>query len=158
MEQENNIKKDDRDNLEDDFKLGAFSFALVVLCVLGIVVFSGLVCLRISAEKQARPDVDTIFVNQPELGIEKARFYLVRNWLGCGLVQFKDVNDDKKLDKVFHSQSEIPFSPDAFNPNTGFPGKDVLVSDPNSSDWSEWLKRFDSVLERHAEKLKRQRK
>lgn len=147
----------DEELLEDDFRLSRPVLVLVLIVLLLISVFSGF-CIQSLTKKQAKINVDTIFVNQPELGIEKARFYLVKNWLGYGLVQFKDTNDDKKLDKVFYSQSEIPFSPDAFNPDMGFPGKDVLVSDPNSPDWSEWLKRFDLVFKEHAEKLKRQKR
>jgi hypothetical protein len=145
----------DEDLLEDDFRLSRPVLALIVLLLISV--FSGF-CIQSLIKKQAKMDINTIFVNQPELGIEKARFYLIKNWLGYGLVQFKDVNDDKKLDKVFYSNSEIAFNPDAFNPDTGFPGKDVLVSDPNSSDWSEWLKRFDLVLKEQAEKLKQQEK
>lgn len=100
-------------------------------------------------------EIETIFIKgQPELGIEKVKFYLVRNWLGYGLIQFKDSNDDRKLDKVFYSLSDIPFSFDNFDPDSGFPGKNVRISAPSSPDWREWLKRFELMLKAHDKKLK----
>jgi hypothetical protein len=96
-------------------------------------------------------NVDTISVGDPNLGIEPARFYLVQNQWGYGIVQFKDTGLDKKLDKVFCNSSGFPFSPDRFNPNTGFPSDKVF--DPNSV----WQERFQRVLQEHEKKLKFQR-
>jgi|GEM_PF-2722382 len=102
-------------------------------------------------------NVDTISVGQPELGIEPARFYLVENQWGYGLVQFKDIGLDKKLDKVFCRQLRLAFNPDDFDPRTGFLSSRIF--DPNSvfSVWNEWVQRFEKVLQEHDKKLKRQK-
>ena len=145
----------EEDLIEDDFNLKS---PIVPLIIFFLLIASAYFCLKPLIKKEAKMDITTILVNQPELGIEKARFYLVKNWLDYGLVQFKDAGDDGIMDRVFYSDSEIPFNPDAFDPNTGFPGDNVSVSDPNSSDWNKWLKRFDLILEKHAEKIKQQEK
>ena len=146
---------EEADLVEDDFSLGPPMVALIIsLLLIAFAYF----CLKPLIKKEAKMDITTILVNQPELGIEKARFYLVKNWLDYGLVQFKDAGDDGIMDRVFYSDSEIAFNPDAFDPNTGFPGDNVSVSDPNSADWNKWLKRFDLILEKHAEKIKQQEK
>lgn len=129
---------------------------LVVTMIISILAAIFIPCfmdlMRKKPETEIEIDVTTISVGQPELEIESARFYLVRNWLGYGLIQFKDTWDDRKLDKVFYSNSEIPFDLGIFNPVSGFPGKDIITSDNNSSDWDKWLMRFEQVLKAHAEK------
>lgn len=94
-------------------------------------------------------NVDTISVNQPELDIEPARFYLVEDQWGYSLIQFKDADLDKSLDKVFCDNSGRSVSLESFNPDTGFPSDKVF--EPNST----WEQRFKKVLQEHEKKLKR---
>ncbi|KPJ54822.1 hypothetical protein AMJ47_03155 [Parcubacteria bacterium DG_72] len=137
--------------------LSVFLNVILAILVIGIVfqLITG------KTEKVETFNVDTISVGQPELGIERARFYLVKNQWGYSFVQFKDTGLDKKLDRVFCLDNVFlndlgfPFSPERFNPSTGFPSDKVF--DPNSPDWGEWLLKFEKVLQEHEKKLKRQK-
>jgi hypothetical protein len=127
----------------------SFTALIIFFSIVGIIV-----CLLVYTLSTNRLEfnVDTISVGDPNLGIKPARFYLVKNQWGYGLVQFKDTGLDKKLDKVFCNSSEFPFSPDKFNPDTGFPSDKVF--DPNSV----WQERFQKVLREHDKKLEMQKR
>jgi hypothetical protein len=102
-------------------------------------------------------NVDAISVFSPGSEIEQDKFYLVRNEWGYLFIQFKDAGVDGDLDLVSYSHSEVPFDPDAFDPDTGFPGNDFITSNPTSDDWDQWRKRFKQVLKDYTEGLRRKR-
>ena len=142
---------------KNGFKLVDVLFVIEVLFVITILSILAAVIVprfrRERAKSEPKMDLTTRSVGQP--GIELAKFYLVKGkyWgYDDQYVQFKDAKDDRILDQVALVRIKDFF---VFNPDTGYPGDDVF--DPNSSNWDEWLKKFDLVLEEHAEKLEQQR-
>ena len=131
---------------------------LVVITIISILAAIFIPCfMRKRSEMEIETNITTISVGQLDLGIEPAKFYLVKgewiknHWGYDQYIQFKDIKDDKVLDQVAYGNLKI-FS--EFNSDTGYSSDIVL--DSNSADWDKCLKMFEQVLKAHAEKLKRQ--
>lgn len=99
--------------------------------------------------------VNAMKVVPPDETEPYAKFYWVKNQWGYGLVQFKDVDLNKKLDKVFLTKLEISTTPGRRNePDMydGWPSENTV--EPNSPDWDLWLERFEKTLQEYEKKLK----
>lgn len=120
-------------------KKNGFTLIELLLVITILLILAAVIIPRFAREKtelEPKIDITTVSVNQPELGIESARFYLVKgpwvkeHWDYNQPVQFKDIKDDKILDQVALVNMKDFF--EGLNPRTGYPAD--IVFDLNSPD------------------------